>query len=95
MVKFKPGKTLKYLSEAAYPVYIIHMAFLYLGSSILFTLDMPAIVKFILLNAFVLLGCFALYEFVIRRIRILRPLFGLKVETAKLEERTSVRIAES
>ncbi len=74
----KPGKALTYLSEAAYPIYIIHMAFLYLGSSILFTLELSAAVKFALLNIIVYVGCFVTYEFLIRRVGILRPLFGLK-----------------
>ena len=91
----KPGKALKYLSEAAYPIYIIHMVFLYLGSSILFTIEMPAALKFILLNAFVLIGCFAMYEFVIRRVGILRPLFGLKIEKEQSAKRKSVLAVES
>ncbi|MCA6078921.1 acyltransferase family protein [Fulvivirga sedimenti] len=91
----KPGKALQYLSEAAYPVYIIHMFFLYLGSSILFTLGIPASVKFILLNLFVLTGCFLLYEFVIRRVRFLRPLFGLKNKKLGSSHQNTVVIAES
>jgi len=74
----KPSKTLTYLSQAAYPIYIIHMVFLYLGSWFLFPLDIPAIFKLILLTIFTFIGCFAIYEFVLRRISILRPLFGLK-----------------
>lgn len=74
----RPGRALGYLSQAAYPVYILHMFFLYLGSSLIFGLEIPTLVKFILLNFFTLMGCFALYEFIIKRVRLLRPLFGLK-----------------
>ena len=35
----RPGKTLNYLSQAAYPVYIVHMIFLYLGSTLIFPLN--------------------------------------------------------
>lgn len=83
----KPSKALTYLSQAAYPIYIIHMFFLYLGSMLLFEMNIPVIGKFILLNLFTFGGCFVIYEFLIRRIVFLRPLFGLKIEkqTEKLK----------
>jgi len=73
-----PGKALSYLSQGAYPIYILHMIFLYLGSYLIFPLEMPVVLKFILLVLFTVAGCFAMYELIIRRVRILRPLFGLK-----------------
>jgi hypothetical protein len=76
----RPGKKLTYLSQAAYPIYIIHMFFLYLGSYLFFPMDMPVVLKLILVITVTFLGCFVMYEFVIRRVRFLRPLFGLKVE---------------
>ena len=76
----KPSKTLNYLSQAAYPIYILHMIFLYMGSFFIFPLEIPSILKFILIIAFTSIGCFVFYEFVIRRINFLRPLFGLKKE---------------
>lgn len=72
-----PGKSLQYLSQAAYPIYIVHMVFLYLGSILILPLGIPTILKFILLVIFTLIGCFATYE-VIKKIHYLRPLFGLK-----------------
>ncbi len=74
----KPGKTLTYLSQAAYPVYIIHMFVLYAGAMIFLPMEMPGMVKFLSMLAFTGLGCYVIYEFIIRRIGILRPLFGLK-----------------
>jgi glucan biosynthesis protein C len=73
-----PGKALNYLSQAVYPVYILHMIFLFLGSLLIFPLDLQTPVEFILVLLFTLAGCFGFYEF-IRRINILRILFGLKV----------------
>lgn len=73
----KPGKALGYLTRAAYPVYIIHMIFLYLGSFLIMPLDISPWVQLILIVLFTFIGCFALYELLIRRIRFLRPLFGL------------------
>lgn len=73
------GKALTYLSQAAYPVYILHMVFLYLGSLLIFPLDIPVVAKFAAVLFFTFGGCFALYE-VIRRVNFLRPLFGLKIK---------------
>lgn len=75
----RPGRVLTYLSQAAYPVYILHMIFLYLGSSLIFPLDLQPSVKFILVLLFTVAGCFAGFE-VIRRTVVFRPFFGLKVK---------------
>jgi peptidoglycan/LPS O-acetylase OafA/YrhL len=77
------GKTLRYLSQAAYPVYIIHMIFLFLGSWLIFPLDIAVPLQFVLLLAFTAGGCLAVYEFIIRRVNFLRPLFGLKLHDEK------------
>jgi glucan biosynthesis protein C len=74
----KPSKALSYLTKAAYPVYIIHMIFLYLGSFLIMPLDISPWLQLILIVVFTFAGCFALYELVIRRVSFLRPLFGLK-----------------
>ena len=74
----RPGRTLNYLSKGAYPIYIIHMVFLYLGSFWIMPLNIPTILQFILIVIFTFTGCFMFYELVIRRIRFLRPLFGMK-----------------
>lgn len=74
----RPGKTLSYLSEAAYPVYIMHMIFLYLASLLIFPLDIAPPMKFFLAIAFTGIGSLVFYEFIIRRINVIRPLYGLK-----------------
>ncbi len=74
----RPGKALTYLSQAAYPVYILHMVFLYLGSVIIFPLPIQAPLQFLLVLVFTLAGCFLSFE-IIRRIKWIRPLFGLKM----------------
>lgn len=73
-----PSKTLTYLSQGAYPIYIVHMIFIYLGSVLILPLDIHVILKCTLLVVFTFAGSFALYDFVLRRIPFLRPLFGLK-----------------
>lgn len=74
----RPGKALSYLSEAAYPVYILHMIFLSIGSLLIFPLSLSAPIKFLLVLLFTFAGCFATFE-VVRRVNLLRPLFGMKM----------------
>ena len=74
-----PSKALSYLSQAAYPVYIIHMVFLYLGSYLFMPLGISSTMKFFLIVAITFIGCFAFHDLIILRITFLRPLFGLKV----------------
>ena len=81
----RPSKVLTYLSQAAYPVYIMHMAVLYLASFWVFPMDIPVILKFIVVVVLTFVGCFGLYE-MIRRINWLRPLFGLKFKAHKKTE---------
>lgn len=73
-----PSSILRYLSSAAYPFYILHMIFLYLGSSLIFPLDIDVRIQFLLVLLFTITGCFITYEFFIRRIAFIRLLFGLK-----------------
>lgn len=74
----KPSNTLNYLSQAAYPVYIIHMFALYVGAMVILPVDMPVTLKFLSISVFTFTVCYLIYEFIIRRTGFLRPLFGLK-----------------
>jgi len=74
----RPSKTLSYLSKAAYPIYIIHMFVLYAGALFILPLQIPIHLKFISIVVFTGVTCYLIYEFIIRRIGFLRPLFGLK-----------------
>jgi surface polysaccharide O-acyltransferase-like enzyme len=73
----RPSKMLKYLSPAAYPVYIVHMIFLYLGAYYIFPLKTSPWVSLVLITAFTFLGSFIVYE-VLRRIPFVRLLFGMR-----------------
>lgn len=74
----RPGKTLHYLSQGAYPIYIMHMIFLYLGSFLIMPLSLPASWQFILIVLFTVAACIGFYDLIIRRLSFIRPLFGLK-----------------
>jgi len=88
------SRYLAYLSQAAYPVYILHMLFLNLSCTLIFALDIPVAMQFVLVVLFTLMCCFLTYE-LIRRVNILRPLFGLKVKSrqALLDETTTIERA--
>jgi glucans biosynthesis protein C len=89
------GRVLSYLSEAAYPVYILHMIFLFLGSWLIFPMELPVPVKFFAVLVFTVVGCFGAYEG-IRRVGILRPLFGLKMkERAKITNENNQQVAQT
>jgi glucan biosynthesis protein C len=89
----KPSKTLSYLSQAAYPVYIIHMFVLYAGAMLILPLEIPIMLRFIAIIAFTGSMCYLLYEFIIRRVGFLRPLFGLKWEFNKAEKVGKAEVA--
>ncbi|MBN2598194.1 hypothetical protein [Labilibaculum sp.] len=77
----KPSKALSYLSQAAYPIYILHMVFMFLAAVLILPLEMPVFAKFVMVIAFTTVGSFILYELLIKRIGFLRPLFGLKTRS--------------
>lgn len=92
----KPSRALNYLSQAAYPVYIIHMFVLYAGAFLILPLAIPVLLMFLLIVIFTGVGCLGIYHIFIRRIEFLHPLFGLKwqiknKEGAKPEKTSGVK----
>jgi peptidoglycan/LPS O-acetylase OafA/YrhL len=72
----------EYLSRAAYPVYIIHMPILsYIGLWVV-RLDMNVWLKFGLITVLAVAASLAVYDLFIRRIGVLRLLFGLQANTS-------------
>lgn len=71
--------SLSYLSKAAYPVYIIHMIILFLGSWIILPLHIAVQWKFIMLILFTAGGSLAVYELVIRRVKWIGFIFGIPI----------------
>jgi len=76
----QPSKRLGYLSAAVYPIYIIHMPMQYFFSLYILPLPISALMKFTLLVLCIFGVSFTIYESMIRRINLLRPLFGLKLK---------------
>jgi len=69
--------TVEYLSRAAYPVYIIHMPILSLIAFWVVRMDISILLKFLLIVVASLAVSLAVYDAFIRRIHMLRLLFGL------------------
>lgn len=67
----------EYLSRAAYPVYIIHMPILSLIAFWVVRLDMSILPKFLFIIVASLAASLAVYDLLIRRVGVLRLLFGL------------------
>lgn len=75
----QPSASLTYLSEAVYPVYIVHMPVQFFFSYYLMPMSMPAVTKLFFLLTTTLGSSFLLYEFIIKRMTWTRPLFGMKL----------------
>jgi glucan biosynthesis protein C len=78
----KPSAKLNYLSKAVYPVYIVHLPMQFFFSYYIMTLALPALVKLVVLLSATYGASFLLYELAIKRIKWIRPLFGMKLRPA-------------
>jgi hypothetical protein len=77
----KPSDSLAYFSKAVYPVYIIHLPVQYAITYYLVPLALPAILKLGVLTIGTFGVSWVVYEFVIRRIKWIRPAFGMKLNS--------------
>ena len=67
----------RYLTDAIFPLYIMHQTIIVVAGHHLAQLDLPLEIEGPTLIAITFAGCFATYE-IVRRIGFLRPWFGLK-----------------
>ncbi len=70
-------KWLPYATEAVYPWYILHQTITVVAGVYLSHLSLGPVVEPVMLLVATLGGCLVLHEFIIRRVTVLRPLFGL------------------
>lgn len=68
---------LRYLTQAVFPVYILHQSVIVVVAYTLRPLAIPPLLEGALLVVLTFASCFGFYE-IIRRVGWLRPLFGLK-----------------
>jgi glucans biosynthesis protein C len=73
----RDGAARRYLTDAIFPFYIVHQTAIILFAIALRGLELPPALEAPIIVALVGAACFAAYE-VVRRVGILRPLFGLK-----------------
>jgi len=74
----RPYRWLAYANEAVYPWYILHQTItVWIGFHIA-RYSLGPVIEPIIVISVTILGCLLLHEFLIRRNRWLRPLFGLK-----------------
>jgi hypothetical protein len=92
--RFAPGDSpaRRYLTDAVFPVYILHQTIIVLASQALRPLALPAVLEGPLLVAATFAFAFAGYELV-RRVGPLRPLFGLRPRPPKARLRDAPRSA--
>lgn len=78
----KPSRGLSYLNKAVYPVYIVHLPVQLIIAYYLLPVSAPPYAKLMVL----IVGTFGvsllIYEVVLKRLRWIRPLFGIKLNQA-------------
>ncbi|MEM8856522.1 MAG: acyltransferase family protein [Pseudomonadota bacterium] len=74
----RPSRALTYATEAVFPWYILHQTLLVVAGVWLTSLGLGAAQEAVLVVIAVIAGCALIHECVIRRVPLLRPLFGLK-----------------
>jgi len=74
----KPSKALSYMTEAVFPWYILHQTLIVMIGYWLTRQGLSVYSEFIGLTLATFLGCLLINEYLIRRWRWVRPLFGLK-----------------
>lgn len=77
----KESNIVKYRNQAVYPFYILHQTVIVLIGFYVMNSAFANSLKFLIMFFGTYLGCWLLYEFVIKRVSILRPLFGIKQST--------------
>ena len=76
----KTSKLLTYANEAVYPFYILHQTITIIIGYYIMNLSWGFLPKFSIMIVGTFLGSWIIYEFGIRRWKLIRPLFGLKIK---------------
>jgi hypothetical protein len=74
-----PSRALSYFSKAVYPVYIVHLPVQFVLAYYIVPLSLSATNKLIMMVVGTFFVSWVLYEFIIRRLKWIRPLFGMKL----------------
>ncbi len=79
----RSSKQLSYANEAVYPFYILHQTITIIIGYYIMNLSWEFLPKFSIMIAGTFLGSWVVYEFGIRQWKLIRPLFGLKMNQLK------------
>jgi glucan biosynthesis protein C len=90
----RPFRWLPYAREAVYPWYVLHQSLLLFFAWQLMPLQLGPWGEPVLILLGTVGGCALLLEFVIRRVRWLRPLFGLDTLLPRIEVARAPRLAD-
>jgi hypothetical protein len=74
------NRIIEYANEAILPFYILHHAMIVLFASMLFAWQVPSAINFLVVTTFSLAATLLVYEVFIRRIPLLRRVFGMRVK---------------
>lgn len=74
---------LQYANKAVYPFYILHQTIIIALVYYMLQWNIGVLPKFLIAVVGTFGICFLLYEFIIRRVRLLYPFFGLKLENRR------------
>jgi len=74
----KESSIVNYRNRAVYPFYILHQTLILIIGFFLMDLPMHYLWKLMIMIVGTFGGCCVLYEFILKRIKILQPLFGIK-----------------
>ncbi|WP_444910019.1 acyltransferase family protein [Microbulbifer sp. TRSA005] len=77
----RPFTWLPYATEAVYPWYILHQTITVAALFKLKEFSLGPVIEPLLVFLITVIGCLAIHEFIIRRVPLLRLLFGLKAKT--------------
>ena len=75
----RPSAWLSYATQAVYPWYILHQTVIIVIGANLARYSLGPVVEPVLVLGGTIAGCYVLYEYVIRRVRVLQPLFGVSI----------------
>ena len=73
----RPMRWLPYATQAVYPWYILHQTITVVAGYQLSKLALGPVIEPLLVLGITIGGCYVLYEYAIRRVAVLRPLFGV------------------
>lgn len=75
------NNVLRYANEAVLPFYVIHQPVLVVIAFYIVAWNLPSVVTYLFVSLAALVVTLDLYEFLIRRVKLLRLLFGMKAES--------------